>query len=317
MYRKRHHKRWSPILIVGVILCLLVVGVFRVLPLSRSLKYNFGSIVPVVTTLPAEMVGIINHARSYILNQYSTLENGDSVKVGGEDLPEDKILFRIGVLSDSHGNDLNILTALNEMRNSSVDLVIHLGDFTYAGEEDSFRLAHEVLGKSGLKYLVVPGDHDFNWVPERSRRNYELEFGQSYDQTYFPSDQIGVLLFDNSVESINNVEKDIWLNQALLEAKDRSLVLFFSSHPLVNSYFPSKSDGHGAEVLARVTEFGIEYVIAGNTHIFSLDDDSRDGVSLITVGAVGSYKSPLPQWLLIEVREGFEVKFVPRPIVHL
>lgn len=225
------------------------------------------------------------------------------------------IVSQIGIISDSHGYSSNIESAVNRIKEADAELIIHLGDFTAGGEDHYFSQAKDILEASSLPYHVLPGDHDFNWFPQRSRTNYERHFGQSYDRAVVHEDLL-ILLYDNSTDPTNWIEKRDWLSHQLSANSDKS-VLFFSAKPLFNPYFPTKIDANGEEIISLLNESGVRYAFAGDTHIFARYLDQKDRINMVTVGAVGEYKNPLPQWVLVSITDLGEVIVDPRPLVKL
>jgi len=230
-----------------------------------------------------------------------------------EDENKGDVLLRIGLVSDSHGHTGNLERAVKMMEVEGVDLIIHLGDFTAGGEEEYFAEAYRIFSQSGLTYFVLPGDHDFNWVPNHSRVNFEKYFGQSYNQLH----QVGsatIVLLENSVDLGNSVGKLQWLTEVLTNHDPDQLLLFFSSRPLQNPYFANKNDPQGEEIIDLLVAAGVRYAIAGDTHIFSKYEHPDKDIVLVTVGAVGEYKNPLPQWVLMTVFMNGNVEFAPQPL---
>lgn len=226
------------------------------------------------------------------------------------------VVARIGVMSDSHGNSKNMISAVADMQRQKVDLIIHLGDFTAGGEDYYFKEAKQILDSANIKYLVMPGDHDFNWVPDYSRQNYEGSFGNSFDQVYRLMG-INLILYDNSVRIEDLEMKKLWLKNSLENVTESYLVIFFSPRPLYSPYFSDKADDSGEEITELLKKSGVKYAIAGNTHTFAKYMDLGRNLNIITVGAVGEYKNPLPQWVLIEVLSNYDLRVIAKPIADL
>lgn len=225
-----------------------------------------------------------------------------------------QLVHTFGVLSDSHGYVDHMEKALREMNVVGVEYVFHLGDFTAGGEQDQFQMAYDVLSTAGIPFAVLPGDHDYNWVPSHSRDNFEHVFGPSYEQ-FIELEHATVILFDNSTTSIDDEGKRTWLSEHLEVAKKNKPIIFMSSHPLFSEYFPHKSDTYGEDIGAWLSDSGVEYTVAGNTHVFARYSDPNDEMRVITVGAIGEYKNPLPQWVLLEVYDDGTVVSKAQPLV--
>lgn len=233
-----------------------------------------------------------------------------------QDKTDLRIDLTIGVVSDSHGADQNLAQAIQQMQAKEVDLIIHLGDFSGGGEEMHFNQANEILETSGRFYYVIPGDHDFNWFPEYSRTNYEAVFGASYNQQYTHNGW-GIILYENSISIAGDIERRDWVKQALIEVGEKNEhIVFFSAKPLYSPYFSDKEDVSGPQVLALLSEAGVGYIFAGDTHIYAQYRDPSDQIDIITVGAVGDYKNPLPQWVYVILYENGMIEAIPQPLVQ-
>jgi len=278
-YSKNRSKR---IIATVVIVTLLAVGF-----VVRDEIYHLGS-EKITAIQNADITFNFDDLKAYIWK--TTEPDGD----------QSEVILKIGLVSDSHGYNENIKKSLAEMKGNDVDRVIHLGDFTAGGEEESFAGAYEYLEASDLPYTVIPGDHDFNWIPEHSRINYEHYFGESYSQ---------LIDLENGKNGIG------WLEDTLHSQSFESIIIFFSAKPLYNPYFSSKNDPLGSEIIDLLVKYGVKYAVAGDTHVFAEYEDQSYEFNLITVGAVGAYKSPLPQWVLMDVYNNGNVVFTPHPLV--
>jgi len=77
----------------------------------------------------------------------------------------DEAGIRIGLLSDWGAGSPQTLQLIQEMKKQGVDMVIHLGDTYYSGEEGEARAFFKdplqaVFGKD-MTLLQVPGNHDY------------------------------------------------------------------------------------------------------------------------------------------------------------
>lgn len=229
---------------------------------------------------------------------------------------ESNIQLRIGVLSDSHGATDNMKKALALMSAESVDIVLHLGDFTAGGEAEMLQSAQNALEQSGIIFYTIPGDHDFNWVPEVSRANYETYFGRSYNQVV-TINNVHVVLYENSVDLADNVDRQAWLKSTLDTIDDDEDTLLFTARPLYNPYFAQKTDPDGEQLIAYLASQNVRIIVSGDLHLFSKNDlqEPYEFMTQYTAGAIGEYKNPLPQWLLVEVFDDGNVTVTPKPIL--
>ncbi|NTV30770.1 hypothetical protein HGA91_02200 [candidate division WWE3 bacterium] len=303
------------ITILGGITFLLFWLRFSLLNVGRGLVSQFS-----VSVLREEFSTFFDKSRSSVESLQKQVASLPE-QLSNESTDKDKqirgqVILKIGIISDSHGHKENIQLALTRMVEEKVDLVFHLGDFTAGGESEYFADAKNLLEKSGIPYYVLPGDHDFNWFPERSRSNYELFFGQSYNRI-FSINGIDLILYDNSTVEVNSPDSDAWLSQSLELIASDGTALFFSPKPLYNPYFESKNDPSGHTIIEKLVSYGVRYSFAGDTHIFARYLDPTEKLNMVTVGAVGEYKNPLPQWVLLSITDLGEIMIDPRPIVKL
>lgn len=301
MHRKKYYKRKSGTKkIVGFTLGIVVfVGVFLAVVMNFDL---FKQKVDVAKLGDIDLTKVLSEVKSIPQTE-------------DKNIPNRVVALKVGVISDSHGADELITKAVGEMKTSGVQLILHLGDFSEGGEMEHFQNAKDIFESSGIPYQVLPGDHDFNWVPNYSRENYEAAFGSSYNQSYVYNG-VGIVMFENSLQLTGNDEIS-WLKSALLNLNDVSRpVLFFSARPLYSPYFPSKQDNSGEAVISLLKDSGVGYAFAGDTHIYARYKDLSEALDITTVGAVGEYKNPLPQWVLVVIYDDGSVDISPQPLVR-
>lgn len=237
-----------------------------------------------------------------------------------EEIPESKEkterIARVAIVSDSHG-DLEIFeTLLRKVKADQAELIIHLGDIVEAGGLEDLRAVRSLLDGTDIPYEVLPGDHDYNWVPAHDLQNYSAIFGSTSGQNRVIEFRGYVfVLFNNSKQDDSNAANILWLQNNLVEiqAKKNNGIFVFTSKPLTNPYFAQKNDEAGDQILAILQEFGVKEVFSGDTHIFSRYIDEASGVSNTTIGASGSYKNPLPQYVLFDVFTEGDYEVVAKP----
>jgi predicted phosphodiesterase len=249
-----------------------------------------------------------------VLSQIDKVKNTLSNE-GEEQNNEKNLILKIAVMSDSHGSSLNIQKAMERIGTMSIDLILHLGDFTQGGELEYFDSAHQALSSKEIPFKVIPGDHDFNWFPEYSRENYESVFGESSYNQFFIYHGVGVILFENSLQIEDENDRFVWLNEALNRLSGEVAdILFFSARPLYSPYFQTKSDVGGEALLDLLNQYGVEYVFSGDTHIFAEYSDLSESFKMYTVGAIGEYKNLLPGWVLVEVYDDGSADVKAQPL---
>ena len=124
-------------------------------------------------------------------------------------------------------------------------------------------------------------------------------------------------MYENSSNADDSEANQEWLEKQIDLYKSKSNILIFSHRPFYSPYFPTKQDPHGDEIISQLKASGVRYVFAGNTHVFAKYKDYSEELNLVTVGAVGQYKNPLPQWVLVEISDKNEVVVDPQPLIDL
>lgn len=223
---------------------------------------------------------------------------------------------RIAIISDSHGDTEVFETLLRKVRADDVQYIIHLGDTVEAGELEDLSAIKRLLDETDIPYAVVPGDHDYNWSPQHDLQNFSAIFGHDSAQSrVLEFEGYSFILFNNSKHDDSTPANIAWLRNILVElqAKASNGIFFFSSKPLANPYFAQKNDLAGEDILSVLGEYGVKEVFSGDTHIFSRFVDEETQVSNTTVGASGSYKNPLPQYVLFDVLADGNYEVVAKP----
>ena len=81
-----------------------------------------------------------------------------------ENTPSDdsksNLMLEVAVIADVHGDLASLNRSINIIKERNINKVIVIGDLTNYGEISSLNEVKTVLDESGLKYYVLPGDHD-------------------------------------------------------------------------------------------------------------------------------------------------------------
>src|SRR6056297_3373010 len=81
-------------------------------------------------------------------------------------------LERIGLLADSHGNQLSIAKGISRLNEFGVEALIHLGDVFDSVENDNLYEIWETIIQH--KFLAVKGNNDFQ-VENRLSNGYDFD----------------------------------------------------------------------------------------------------------------------------------------------
>ncbi|MCA9397791.1 metallophosphoesterase [candidate division WWE3 bacterium] len=270
------------------------------------------------------------YARSFItsdtgISQYVKSLVGEGIETqpfepGTNSSKENEVLIgKVAVVSDSHASVDTFSEVIKRIRSEDVDMILHLGDVSIGGEIDQFMGIKNVLDESGIPYYVLPGDHDYNWVPQYDLQNFTRVFNEvSVSGSARLIEYMGMsfVLFDNSGKDTDStvIEPLIDLLESLPE---NSPVYLFTVSPFTNPYFETKQDSQGEAVLEKLSKYPIRQIFSGDTHIFSRYTDEETNVTTTTVGATGDYKNPLPQYVIVEFFDNGEFEIKSKPAVDL
>lgn len=310
MFRRRSSsKRPSLKILIALIVPLVAIGAF--LYYQEDFRQElFSRLIP---RTEEKSIGSFNlDIQEYISRFFGERSRNDTA----QDIIKAERVGRVAIVSDSHGDLETFEILLRKVKADDAELIIHLGDIVEAGGLEDLRAIKLLLDDTGIPYEVLPGDHDYNWKPAHDLQNYSTIFGPASGQNRTIEFRGYVfILFNNSEQDDSTAANVLWLQNTLVEiqAKTNRGVFFFSSRPLTNPYFGQKNDAAGEQILSMLKEFGVKEVFSGDTHIFSRYIDEVNGVSNTTVGASGSYKNPLPQYVIFDVLADGNYDVVAKP----
>jgi predicted phosphodiesterase len=131
--------------------------------------------------------------------------------------PQSKVVAEIAVMSDVHDDISSLEKALVTAKEKSIETVIILGDLTNYGDIEHLQKVKDALDKSGLKYYVLPGDHDL--AQTSSLENFLKIFGN-----------------DHYLVDIAGAKFLILNNSANFTVIDSSLISWFEKESLVADF---------------------------------------------------------------------------------
>lgn len=227
-----------------------------------------------------------------------------------------KVVFKFLALADSHSDNNNLKKAITLAKGKYPDIqfIIGLGDYTEVGTLDELRLAKKELDLIGLRYFLIPGDHDL-WDSRDKQTNPVTNFKQVFGPTYqsFTFGSFRFLLLYNSDNYIGMDEEQIkWLGEELEKAKqEKSGVFVFVHEPL---YHPSSDHVMGRvekglklqakNIIYQLKDAHVKKVFAGDIHYFSEYNEPETNLAMITVGAVTtSRNAQAPRFAVVFVFE--------------
>lgn len=228
-----------------------------------------------VGVVAGEFAKRVNETKIDSTSQNDTKPVNEATKT--PDTPKKELAFQVCILSDSHDENDMLKKALIICKDKGVKTAFDLGDVTDHGEVANLSAAKDVLDASGLKYYVLPGDHDLYATvgPE----NFIKVFGEPNETVTIEDKKF--VLFDNSPNFTPVSSEDMaWLKNQLLGAD-----FLLLSQPL---YHPSGDVVMGVsitgekdqavydsaqEMLKYVRNSPVLAVVAGDRHEISLDKD--------------------------------------------
>ncbi len=241
------------------------------------------------------------------------------------------VVAKWAIVSDSHEDDYYFPLILKRIQQLDVDFVVHLGDLTNDGEIKALEQARKYLEQTGRPYFIVPGDHDFNWYPEHSLKNWQRIFSAQPYHSWQEKGNYFIFLNNADHEKGLGEEQRQWLIQELLKSKEKgaSRLFVFMHIPLYNEQFPRKIMGEQLgrplvqqqrqELLDLFADFGVDYLFFGDLHYFSQYFEPQTKLKMVTVGAACGQdcKNFLPQFVLVTVYKNGKISIIPKPYREL
>ncbi len=240
------------------------------------------------------MVGLALVAILLVATRSWGVRNGAERDRGAEkitNLPAKE--YRWGVMADIHLDWENLERALELAKKRGQEMVIVAGDLTSVGTEEELGQAKAVLDRLGIKYLVVPGNHDL-WAGERAKVDiFGKVFGEKYGAVKMG--EIKLILVNNGSSRGLGEEQKAWLWQELGECqKIRCVVVMhmpikhsFSEHVMGED--SQQVTGEAQELWAKLKSSGVKEIITGHLHYASSYE--IEGIRTYVVGAVTSERN--------------------------
>lgn len=236
---------------------------------------------------------------------------GGRVRVELTKPPEEKTL-KFAVMGDIHSDWENFRRALKQTKEGEgfEGFVIVVGDLTTIGKKSELLEAKKILDESGLKYYVIPGNHDLWWGSKYKRDVWREVFGESF--TSFKIKETKFILVNNGgIEGVEGYggkkgNQAVWLKKETEECPKIYCLVFL--HMPLNHPTSLHVMGEGNTLVAseagRVREllgkYGVREIFAGHLHFSSSYE--LDGLRTTIVGAVVSERNfQSPKFLEIEM----------------
>lgn len=222
-----------------------------------------------------------------------------------QNVPASKLLFKFLLVADSHNDISHLKKALNQAKQSFPDIqfIVGLGDYTEVGTLDELKSAKKEFDTSGLRYFLLPGDHDL-WDSRDKGLSPDANFRQVFGPVYqsFSFSNFKFMLLYNSDNYVGMGDDQLkWVLSELDKAKAESLkgIFVFVHEPL---YHPSsdhivgrveKNLKHEASNLVHtLAEAKVKKIFAGDIHFFSQYTEPESKLEMVTIGAITIDRNP-------------------------
>ena len=228
-----------------------------------------------------------------------------------------KPLFRLMLLADSHNDNTNLEKAISQVKQSYPDLkfIIGLGDYTEVGTIDELTNAKSKLDSSGLRYFLIPGDHDLWDCRNRSLLPTDC-FSQVFGPPFqaFTFENFRFILVYNSDNYVGvSKEQSAWITAELQKAKDEKVkgIFVFVHEPLfhpssehVMGWVEKNLKAQAKDLIFQLKDAGVKKVFAGDIHFFSEYTEPVTNLGMVTIGAVTIERNPqTPRFAVVSVFE--------------
>lgn len=223
--------------------------------------------------------------------------------------------IKFAIMSDIHSDWKNFKEALEKAKEGfggNGGFVIVTGDLTTLGLKSELIEAKKILDESGLKYFVVPGNHDVWWGRKYKKDVWKEIFGKSFQS--FLDDGVKFILINNGdgeggLEGFGGVGQKKWLEEEAEECL-RIYCLVFMHMPLnhpnslhIMGEDNTKIASEAGQIKELFVKDQIREIFAGHLHFSSSYE--LEGLKTTVVGAVTSDRNTQsPKFMTVEVKDG-------------
>lgn len=195
--------------------------------------------------------------------------------------------LKFAVMSDIHMNWTDWRKFLAKVKPSG-QMVMVTGDMTSLGKKNELLAAKKVLDESGVKYVVVPGNHDM-WESDRVKVSLFNEvFGKEYQSIRLDGRKF--IMINNGRATGLGVTQRTWLEEEVVECavvKCIAVMHMPLNHGISTHIMGEKNkkvSEEGAELIKLLKDHGVVDVIAGHLHYSGTYE--LDGLRTYLAGAV-------------------------------
>lgn len=200
---------------------------------------------------------------------------------------------KFGVMADVHLDWDNFEKFLKISKQRGEEFVIVAGDLTSLGKENELVSARNVVDRSGVKYYVVPGNHDL-WMANKTKEPlFNQVFGRDY-QSFKQGNNKFILVNNGNYLGLGN-NQWLWLQNEVGEC--RVLTCVAVMHMPLNHNFSNHIMGEGStmvtveasNLIKLFQENNVREIIAGHLHYSTSYE--LGGIRTTIVGAVSEERN--------------------------
>ncbi|OGL52348.1 hypothetical protein A3K55_02335 [Candidatus Shapirobacteria bacterium RBG_13_44_7] len=225
-----------------------------------------------------------------------------------EEVKREEVELRVAMGADIHTDVDSLEKMLVAAKGKGSSLVILVGDLTKVGARSELVAVRKVLDESGMRFYVVPGNHDW-WNQKTSRGAWEEIFGVKYQS--FKEGGNKFILVDNGHWLGLGKEQRQWLEGEVLECRVVRCVVvmhmplqhLWSTHVMGEDSQAVKAEA--GELVKLLVDNGVKEIYSGHLHY--ADSYEIGGLGTNLVGAVTRAGSQKPEFTEVVIGGG-EVK---------
>ncbi|HOY61383.1 MAG TPA: metallophosphoesterase family protein [Candidatus Woesebacteria bacterium] len=225
------------------------------------------------------MVVILGYAIRSLFNIKQERISEDNLLI----LPtENEKKINVAIMADIHSDGEQLEKMLLKAKNRGSELVIIAGDLIdNEGKEDMVKMKN-ILDKSGLKYVVIPGDR------EKNLTNFKEIFGKDYQ--IIEIGKVKFILINNASWHGLGEEQKRWIEGGLGDCQEK--ICLAVMHKALNNLFSAQIMGEGNEKVAVEAEWlkqlfitsGVKRIEAADLHYSTSYE--LEGIRTDIVGAI-------------------------------
>lgn len=217
-------------------------------------------------------------------------------------------ILKFALVADSENDNENLKKALSQAKESGVNFVIGLGDWSSIGTVSELSAAKKVFDQFGMKYYVTAGDHDL-WDSrnrgEDALTNYRQVFGEPSGE--FETKGIYFVILDNS-DIYKGIDAKSLSQIAESPTRPSKLKFVFAHktpfHPQSSHIMGEENEvvaGQAKQLIKLIEENKIDGFFSGDLHFFA-EFSSKGGstasgkspdntVKITTIGAIDAKRN--------------------------